>query len=372
MKKHQILPFVPKCETWLGIRPIFVIGFILALFIVPACNLPAMQSPASSGSQMMQDTQGNQAAGQMIESAHSTRVAIEVQATVVAQQVAQLTALANSPTGTPPPVPTLTAMLEPTKAPAPTETPMPTPTEAQPPTEIPASPTPDFEAWMETANILLFEDISGIYLQRYIKEALDGMGLSYVDVKDAVGDFKSQLLSGTDWDLIITGVEARSGVKGEFFDYIGDELNKGTSVILEIWTLDEIAGGRIGPMLTQCGIKFQKDWWEPPDESRSVWWLAPEHPVFHEPNEGMSLAHYGIQWYGDAGDLIKKLPGSDATLLAGTLAWEKDNHGTLATCYDGRFIIQTHSSHDYYAEDMMRLWQNYIYFTLKNHFIENH
>jgi hypothetical protein len=71
---------------------------------------------------------------------------------------------------------------------------------------------------MDSAEILLFEDVVGGYMERYIKMALDNMGLSDVDVKDVVGDFKPQLLSGSDWVLINTGVDARSGVRGEFFD----------------------------------------------------------------------------------------------------------------------------------------------------------
>jgi len=209
-------------------------------------------------------------------------------------------------------------------------------------------------------------------LIRYIKAALDGMGIPYVDVKDAVGDFKGQLLSGTDWDLIISGVEARSGVQGEFFSYLNDQVNRGSAVILEVWNLDDIGGAKATTLLTNCGVKFQKDWWNPPDGSRSIWWLVPEHPIFHEPNDGVLLSHYNLEWFGDAGDFLKKLPGSDATILAGNLAWEKDNHGTIAICKDGRFIIQTHSTHDYHQEDIMRLWQNYIYNSLKAHYADSH
>ena len=350
-----------------------IIGFLLLLLLGAACNLPSAAQPEFSSTKVVLDAQGTDIGQQMTQVALSTQVAYNVQATIVAQQVAQLTMVANAPTISAPtqnePTPITPATEMPTIPPPATATPPPPPTDVPTPTEIPATPTPDMESMMDSAKILLFEDVAGVFLERYIKDALDGMGLDYVDVKDAVGDFKAQLLSGTDWDLIISGVEARSGVKGEFFDYLNDQLNKETAVILEIWNLDDIASGRISTIFARCGIKFESDWWDPPRESRSVWWLVPEHPVFHEPNEGVSLAHYSIQWNGDAGDFIKKIPGSDATLLAGNLAWEKDSHGTLATCLDGLFIIQTHSSHDYHKEDMMRLWQNYIYYTLKNHFL---
>lgn len=313
-----------------------------------------------SGTKAALDAVSTQLAQQQAAQVNATQIALSVQATLVAQQIEQFTAAADN------------SSVDPTEPSTSTPTPMPpTATNTLQPTEIPPSPTPDFEAWMESAKILLFEDVAGAYLERYVKQALDSMGLNYVDVKDAVGDFKAQLLSGTDWDLIITAVEARSGVRGEFFDYLNDALNNGSSVILEIWTLDEIAGGKISPLLIRCGVKFQADWWDPPIESRSIWWLVPEHPIFHEPNEGMSLAHYSTQWYGDAGDFIRLAPGGDATLLAGNLAWEKSSHGTLASCLDGQLILQTYSTHDYHKEDVIPLWQNYIYYTLKNRFKSN-
>lgn len=345
-------------------RITIILSGLAFLGLVAACNQMPAGNDGLSGTQAALSFQSTQIAQKLTDDTNATQIALGVQATIIAQQAAQLTAVADvaqseqTPAATP----------EPTPTPLPTDTPPPPPTETSLPTEIPPTPTPDFEAWKESANILLFEDVTAIYLERYISQALDNMGLTYVDVKDAVGDFKEQLLSGTDWDLIITGVEARSGVRGEFFDYLNDAITDGSSVILEIWTLDEIAGGRISPLLTRCGIKFQADWWKPSPESRSIWWLVPEHPIFHEPNEGMSLIHYSIQWTDDAGDWIKTTAAGDATLLAGNVSWEESSYGTLATCIDGQFIIQTHSSHDYHKEDVIPLWQNYIHYALKNRF----
>jgi hypothetical protein len=39
---------------------------------------------------------------------------------------------------------------------------------------------------------------------------------------------------------------------------------------------------------------------------------------------------------------------------------------------DGRVILQTFSSHDYPTNDMVALWQNYIVYTLTNHFLATH
>jgi hypothetical protein len=343
---------------------LLVVLSLMILLFGTSCAPAQVAASGLESTRAALDAQSAQIAQASARDTNATQVALSVQATVLAQQAAELTAVANQAQTDPTSLPTA----EPTPTPQPTDPPPPPPTDEPLPTEIPPTPAPDFEEWMESAEILLFEDVAGDYMERYIRQALDSMGLPYVDVKDAVGTFKAQLLSGTDWDLIITGVEARSGVKGEFFDYLNDSINNGSSVILELWNLDDIAGGKISSLLTRCGIKFQSDWWDPPSESRSIWWLVPDHPIFHEPNEGMSLAHYSIYWTGDAGDFIKTTSGGDATLLAGNLAWEKSSHGTLATCIDGQLIIQTHSTHDYHKEDIIPLWQNYIYNALKTRF----
>jgi hypothetical protein len=356
---------------------VFIFIMILGMFVT-SCNLPVEEEQSLSGTQLalnatgtalarnqlgMDDqTESEEDSAQLTQVAHETQVAKDVQATLDAQKSTELAIPTDTmvPTDTP----------EPTPSPTETNVPEVTQTEVPPPTDtpIPVTPTPDFDAWMTTAKILIYEDVSGIYLPRYVKEALDSMGLSYVDVKDALGNFKGQILSGTDWDLIISAQESRSGVKGEFFDYLNEQLTQGTSVIVEMWDLDDIAGGRISTILTRCGIKLHRDWWDPASNERSIWWLVPEHPMFHQPNEGISLAHYSLYWFGDAGDLLKIIPGSEAVLLAGTEAQVKDSYATVATCLDGRFILQTHSSHDYRREDMVRLWQNYIYNTLMSRF----
>ena len=55
-------------------------------------------------------------------------------------------------------------------------------------------------------------------------------------------------------------------------------------------------------------------------------------------------------------------------MLAGLSAKASDQ-GVLASCYDGRVIIQTFSDHDYDQADIVPLWENYIHYTLKNHFL---
>jgi len=360
---------------------VILIGILFVFFVSLACNAPASEE-ALKETQMALNVQGTQMAreegqGETEEvqdtqkmeqlssedikatqtSQVSTQIALDVQSTINAQIA---TDAASSP-DTPP-----TNTSQPTNIPEPVAT-DPPPTDT-PPTISP--PTVSVDDMIKDANILLFENVTKIPLPRYIQQALDNMGLSrnYVDTKDAIGNFKGELLSGNDWDLVIVGVEARSSIQGEFFDYFNEQVNKGTALILEIWNLNDIAGAKATSFLTNCGVKVQSDWYDPPSTSRSIWWLYGEHPVFHEPNEGISLVNYTTYWLGDAGDLLKTISGGDAEMLAGIYAQEKNGYGVIAVCHDDRVIIQTFSSHDYRQSDVVRLWENYIYNTLRAHF----
>jgi hypothetical protein len=333
-----------------------------------ALNLQATQMAFSEGqgeTQAAQDAQAvaqSEADLQATQTAHvATQIALDVQSTINAQAA---TDAASSPD-----------TLIPSDTPQPTNTPEPVATDPLPTDPPPTNPPPTVETvsvdeMIKNANILLFENVTKIPLPRYIQQALDNMGLSrnYVDTKDAIGNFKAELLSGNDWDLVIVGVEARSSIQGEFFDYFNEQVNKGTALILEIWNLNDIAGAKATSFLTNCGIKVQSDWYDPPSTSRSIWWLYGEHPVFHEPNEGISLVNYSTYWAGDAGDLLKTISGGDADMLAGIYAQEKNSYGVIAVCHDDRVIVQTFSSHDYRQDDVVRLWENYIYNTLRAHF----
>ena len=335
----------PRFLPSLHLTPLLVLlaALIFVLGVGLACNAPADADPSLQETQMALDIQGTQLA---------------LRATSQALEELQSAA----PTQAPPPVPDTAAPLPPTDVPptaAPEDTATPEPTATQ---------TTDIDTLIQDSKILLFENVVKVPLPRYIKQALDNMGLEYVDVRDATGNFKAELLSGTDWDLVLVGVEARSSIEGEFFQYFSEQVNQGTALVIELWDLDEIYGPRAKAFMTDCGVELQADWYDPPQTARSIWWLHGEHPVFHEPNEGISLVNYSPYWQGDAGDLIRTLNGGDATLLAGIYAQEKNRYGVLATCHDDRVIVQTFSSHDYHQDMMVRLWENYIYNTLRAHF----
>jgi len=286
-----------------------------------------------------------------------------------------LTGCGTTPTATSQPLQPTAVPALPTTAPSatlqpsatsipPTETPLPptsTPT-AIPPTDTPPPPTVDVEALIKSANIIVFEDM--VY-SRFIKEALDDGGYGYTDVADRLGTFQKQLLSGTKWDLIIAAAEGRGGVAGEFFDYLKDQLENGASVILEMWTLDYDAGGRIQPILDKCGIELQANWVNP--SNRGVYWVDNNLSIASEPNE-VSPSTFVTFWDGDVGDLVKLSSGSSAQIFASANKPNPSQDGLITLCYDGRLLLQTFSTHDHSEGTMVDLWQNYVYYMLSNRY----
>jgi len=228
------------------------------------------------------------------------------------------------------------------------------------------------ERTLKSARILLYEDMSASGEIRYVMEALDRMDLFYLDVGSAKGWFKNQLLSSQEWDLIIAAAEGDRNFGGEYFEYINDRVVQGAAAVIEFRDFDAAPNGLAKPFLDGCGVSYQADWFNP--DLRVFFPILPEHPVFNEPNPGLSSWKSGGNfWKGDAGDLIKIAhqggqPTGDAILLAGTNPSWKDDHGLLATCMDGRVILQTFASHDMQYAFMVSLWQNYIYQTLKARF----
>jgi len=248
------------------------------------------------------------------------------------------------------------------------------PQDTQPPdvstTEEPAAPAEDFETFKGNAKILLFEDMVNFpQVRRYVKDALDNMGLDYKDDGSAKGWLKSDLLGGN-WDLVIIALEVRSNVSGEYFTYINQALDNGAAVILEIWYMDAISRGELSKTLSRCGVEFEKDYWGKTGTAVDyIQWPLPgknDHPILNEPNKGIGYTNVAMFWVGDLGDFIK-VSGKkdDAELILGTIATEKNSHGTLAVCNGGKFIIQTFSTHDYAMEESVPLWENYIHNTLK-------
>jgi hypothetical protein len=127
----------------------------------------------------------------------------------------------------------------------------------------------------------------------------------------------------------------------------------------------------MAPFLAACGVELHKDWSRPKGYDPMdyyIFWLEPDSPVFNYPNQVGALMASRNYWPDDAGDLLKLKGGTNAVLLAGHHENQKSTYGLITSCFDGRVLLQTFATHDYSESNMIALWQNYIYYTLANHF----
>ena len=248
---------------------------------------------------------------------------------------------------------------------------------AQPPVQPPAS-AGNFKELMKSASVLLFEDmVSDPTETRYVKKTLDAMGIRYKDDGNAIGWLKSDMLSnapnGKPWDLVIIAVEARSDVSGEYFNYLNDVLNQGSSVILEAWHLDSISEGTVSTILSRCGVIVYPYFPKSGTVNDVLLWPLPgmsSHPLLSDPRSTTRFTRARDKWLFsfDLGSLMALNGTGDAVLLLGTKADEPYKNGTLASCMAGQLILQTFSSHSFPYDVVGPLWENYITNALRKRF----
>lgn len=245
----------------------------------------------------------------------------------------------------------------------------------QPPvaaTDEPIVPTntPDPMAGMDekilNAKVLIFEDTVELGIGEWIGETVRRMGIKdYVQTYDRSGDFMQQLNSPIQWDLIIVGAEAKTKIQGEFWDAIMQHVDKKAAVIAEVWYLDQLGGGKIKSFTNECGVAYSSDY----DLADSIYWWETESAVFTTPNIVVPLLHYNRYWDAQCGDKLRTTGTGNAKLLAGIKVSPASQGGLIASCMDGRTIFQSFSNHDYHEDQIKDLWENYITYTLTNHFI---
>ena len=234
----------------------------------------------------------------------------------------------------------------------------------------------DVDELYSNANILLYEDVHyDPGTLRYYRETLDRMGLNYNDVGSAKGNLKTALVAGASngkpWDLVIIASEHHGKtIPGEFFEYALDALDNGSSVILEVWFVDKTFKSSANALLSKCGIQFDKNWVRIPPQGMVLYPLAQDNPVLQEPNSGLKFTDTTSYWANeyDVGDLMKKVPNSDAVLLIGTKATDKNAFATVTICVDGRLTLQTFTAHNFTINEFAPLIENYIH----NALIANH
>ena len=269
-----------------------------------------------------------------------------------------------------------TATLQPPATVQPTDTIQPSAT-VQPATSAELSPA-QIQEKIDSSNILIYEDMADYpeYLP-VVSRAIAPLGGNHVYVADAMGTLMEKLASGTKWDLIIVAAEARTNISGEYWTAIQEQVDKKHSALIaEIWYLDEINDGKISPFLYECGVDVQKDWmrpdvWDP--ANFPVYWVEPNSPVFTTPNrvDSFRASNQSDVWMGDAGDLLELTGGGDARILGSKTVSQKNYDGLLTSCIHDTVLFQTFSTHDYPSNKMTALWQNYIVYTLTNHFKNN-
>ena len=222
-----------------------------------------------------------------------------------------------------------------------------------------ANASGNFDSLKANANILVY-DLGPSFA---IRDFLDALGYNYTYLRQKPGGFAEQLTSDTVWDLIIIGAEnGDTQIGGEVWDKIYAHVNQGAALIAEVSNLDTTANGQIKSLLADCGIAYKQDL----TKAQEIILLVPDHPVFTEPNKVASLS-LNRNSTTDAGDLIS-LVNDSAQILAGTNANKPNDFGQIATCIDNRVIFQTFSNFDYNQEEINLLWQNYVEYTLDNHF----
>jgi hypothetical protein len=120
-------------------------------------------------------------------------------------------------------------------------------------------------------------------------------------------------------------------------------------------------------------VEVQANWIRSVGDDRldyGMYWAEPDNPVFNSPNKVSRLAASLTDpaWEGDVGDLMKLQGGSTAQILASRSPGNTGTDGLITSCMEGRVILQTFDSHDYPTDNIIALWENYIIYSLTNHF----
>jgi hypothetical protein len=229
------------------------------------------------------------------------------------------------------------------------------------------------------SRIVVLEDIKGnTKLLTRVDKALAGLGLTgpnVINYYDATGDFYKAIKSGKPWDLIIVAAENRTSYRLGIWDAVKAHADKNTAIIIENWYQNELIKSNIDPLFEKCGIRVEAKWtrhdgFDPLNYALLA--LEPEHPIFNTPNKVRMPMPVNAFWKGTVGDLLTTTQGSEAQILSGLRPSQPDRYGLVASCLDGRMIYQSFSTHDYPKDETIKLWQNYIVYTLNNHYKNNY
>jgi len=210
-------------------------------------------------------------------------------------------------------------------------------------------------------KILLYEDTA--FIGPWVKEIMDEMSLPYTYVSGS-GALLEELQSDTKWSLIVIAAENKASIQGVIWELLNKKVTfENASLIAETWSIHLIADGKIKPFLAACGVAWQKNL----ANAVPVYVLDPQHPIFNEPNAGISLEKTTPHWDGEAVDLLKLVPNGYAKILAGNDPNDTTAGGLITSCFQGRVILQTFLNHDYPKPAIKALWQNYLTYMLQRY-----
>jgi serine/threonine protein kinase len=273
------------------------------------------------------------------------------------------------------------SIIQATNTPVPTEiietptSPPPSATIAPTETQIPATPTSaglseaELLAFMNSANILVFEDMAGDYTEApYVSQTLDNMGLTYQWDGNAKGRFFSNFSNGPagggTWDLVIVAQEDRNTSSTDVIEYIIAALEQGSSVIYEAWYLDHSQTDTVKDLLDNCGVQVKEYLPNKRSDLDLLAWSISgvEHPILSNPNDGFSFSKANTKWMDtdDLGDLMSLTGSQDAEILIGLDPLNDAQKGVLATCMEDQLTLMTFSSHSYDFNTITSLWENMI------------
>jgi hypothetical protein len=311
----------------------------------------------------------------------------ETLAVIAAWQTQEAMPTATPEPATATPTDTLVPTAEPTQTSTflpPTETPLPseTPTVTLTATSTATStPIPGLEDKIKSANILIYEDMGENNLVPRIDRALSLLNLwggKVINTHTNLPLFTNQLKSGIKWDLIIINAEGRNnvhlGTLGVYNDIV-HHVENGGALIVEYWNMDEDGTDLTSYIEDKCAIRVEKNWVRLDNTDTKSY----ADYLLYDLNQNLSvLFTYPFKinmpmypspyWQGDIGDLIVKMPGSNAQFATGLVSKDPNHYGVITTCNHGKLLLQTFGTHDYRLFETTELWANYIHFTLSNYF----
>lgn len=165
----------------------------------------------------------------------------------------------------------------------------------------------------------------------YLDQALQQLGLPYTAYYDANFDgFVSSLTSQT-WDLVIFANENWFPAEN-VFEPLNTYVLNGGRLVFYTWAVGANPGR---PLWSTLGVTWLRDINDPPVP---VYWWAPDHPIFNDPESVPMFTQRIGGRYGIYGQAVGTLTGGPA--LAGYTPAATADNGALVIANEGRSVFR--------------------------------